>query len=403
MKTVPPFADRIGLALLFALLGTHVSSCSTAVLPPQGSEETTPSATPSTSAGADTENASDTGPTAGSETSESMTGAEDQSSLESGSDQETGTGDGTGQGSETETETGDSETDATSQTSESGDSVTGDADSVTGGDTGGDPETGDTDLETGISDDSEETSDTGLGTSDTGLETGDADSDSESGDTGLATGDADSDAETGGITGEATGDTPTGETGDGEPYVDCTDPGGPIRNCGFESGTFDSWATDASVLDYDIYLSVADTKDYDPWPELFGTAPSEGDYSARMILYTGPTAATNPSEAWLAQDIEMPPAGGRLRFHWQCGVQPTAGEVVFSVRIEPAGGGSPLASQVVWRDGSSFEARTSPRVLDEVYDLTEFAGQDVRIKFVLSIPTEATGHFELDNVGLDPN
>ncbi len=94
------------------------------------------------------------------------------------------------------------------------------------------------------------------------------------------------------------------------------------------------------------------------------------------------------------------------------GVPPNCATVprTFEVHIEPVGGGIPLQTYLILNAlNGGFEEDTDnpsgggPPYPDGIVDLSAFAGQDVRLKFVWNVPEPGTGFafFQLDNVSLN--
>ncbi len=185
---------------------------------------------------------------------------------------------------------------------------------------------------------------------------------------------------------------------------DCTeDAANPVRNCSFES-SFTSWVTQdhpdpffpLSVLGSDITI----------WPGLFKSAPTQGD----LALLTGWDGGEgSPSRIRVGQNVAIP-GGGLLEFDYRAGWDLLTFcdgclDRVFSVQVEPDGGGAPMASRTILlaRAGTSVPDTGDRR---GTVDLGAFAGRTVRLVFDWLVPDSFTGPaaFQLDNVRVDtPN
>jgi hypothetical protein len=185
---------------------------------------------------------------------------------------------------------------------------------------------------------------------------------------------------------------------------DCTtDEANPVRNCSFEA-SFMSWVTQdhpdpffpLSVLGADISI----------WPTLFTSAPTQGDLA---VLNGWDGGKGSPSRIRVGQNVAIP-GGGLLEFDYRAGWDLATfcvdcSDRVFSVQVEPAGGGAPLTVRNI------LTARAGTSVPDTgdrrgSVDLGAFAGRTVRLVFDWLVPDSFTGPaaFQLDNVRVEtPN
>ena len=173
-----------------------------------------------------------------------------------------------------------------------------------------------------------------------------------------------------------------------------------IHNCSFETGAFPAWNAADVGLPF-VPLLVAGVGE-SPGFGLFTSLPTDG---TKALLHGFDGVGPDVIRVW--QDVTLPLWASVLRFDYRAGwdMLSFAGSTQprrFEVTIEPAGGGTPLASDLV------FEAPPQTRVLDtgprsRTIPVDEFAGQTVRIAFRWLIPETHTGpgFFQLDRVVLD--
>ena len=224
------------------------------------------------------------------------------------------------------------------------------------------------------------------------------------------------------------------------PITISLDPLNPIVNGSFESGDFSGWTikelVPASNPNFPLTVDGAGVEYPAPTfptffpppapPELdyFASAPTDGVYAALHDFNgddpttpgAGGPSTTNRRE--LYQDVTLHPGTTTLEFDyraaWELFRFGSTMDRVFSVEIEPAGGGSILLSEVILLAvNGGFEQDTDigpapdppypSGYPDGIVDLSSLAGQNVRIKFVWNIPEPATGFafFQLDNVRLN--
>ncbi len=176
---------------------------------------------------------------------------------------------------------------------------------------------------------------------------------------------------------------------------DCNDPANPFLNCGFEMGNFTSWVTQDMTNPY-FPLQVGGAGLSPGFG--FVSDPTEGTLAA-LHGFDG----NGPNHIRVAQDIAVP-GGGLLEFDYRGAWTIFAGKSnrTFDVLIEPAGGGTPLATfNILTAMGGTAVADTRDQV--GRVNLGTFGGQTVRVAFDWFVPQEFTGpaFFQLDNVRVD--
>ncbi len=206
----------------------------------------------------------------------------------------------------------------------------------------------------------------------------------------------------------------------------------PIVNGGFESGNLSGWTVKELTpkSNPNLPLSVHPAGVEYPAPtftvfsfpflitlDYFTSAPTEGQYAA-LNDFNGDDPAT-PDATFvnrreLYQDITLPASTTTLEFDYRAAwelfrfgnTQPRT----FGVEILPAGGGQPLLTRtILTAPVNTYEEDTdnpSGGVGDyppAVIDLSAFASQSVRLKFVWNISEPGTGFgfFQLDNIRLN--
>jgi len=181
--------------------------------------------------------------------------------------------------------------------------------------------------------------------------------------------------------------------------VDCaTVADNPFTNCGFESGDFTGWVlTDITNPFFD---AVVDTAGVTPGFGFFASAPTQGTFAA-LSGFDG----AGPGAIEFAQDVSLPTGADTLTFDYRAAYQLTFGATVdreFRVEVQPSGGGAALASEVLLV-AMAGDTVTDTGALVGAVDVSAFAGQAVRVAFVLDVPENFTGpaFFQLDNVSLD--
>ena len=154
--------------------------------------------------------------------------------------------------------------------------------------------------------------------------------------------------------------------------------------------------------------------------DYFTSAPTDGVYAALHDFNgndpttpdAGGPATTNRRE--LYQDVALHPGTTTLEFDyradWELFGFGSTLDRTFGVDIEPAGGGAALESHtILFATNGRFEEDTdnpsggSRPCPDGSVDVSDYARQNVRIKFFWNIPQPGTGFafFQLNNVRLN--
>jgi hypothetical protein len=205
----------------------------------------------------------------------------------------------------------------------------------------------------------------------------------------------------------------------------------PIVNGSFETGDLTGWTVKELMPKSNPSLPLSvhgagveyPAPDFLAWPYLlfldyFTSAPTDGQYAA-LHDFNGDDPATSGGSQYvnrreLYQDVALPASTTTLEFDyraaWELFRFGSTQDRTFTVEIEPAGGGATLRSQtiLVAPNGTYEEDTDNPSggVGDyppAVVDLSAFASQSIRLKFVWNIPEPGTGFgfFQLDNVRLN--
>ena len=200
----------------------------------------------------------------------------------------------------------------------------------------------------------------------------------------------------------------------------------PIVNGSFETGDLTGWSvkelTPASNPNLPISVRGAGVEYPAPtFPafiytlDYFTSAPTHGQWAV-LHDFNGNDTATSGfvNRRELYQDIALPPGATTLQFDyraaWELFRFGSTQSRTFSVEIEPAGGGAPLLTQLVLEAPSGTYEEDTDHPSGDVgdyppgnMDLSAFAGQSVRLKFVWNIPEPGTGFgfFQLDNIRLN--
>lgn len=180
---------------------------------------------------------------------------------------------------------------------------------------------------------------------------------------------------------------------------DCT-VGAVINNCSFETG-FTGWIT--KEIATPLYtLTVTSTGVLNDDYGFFASEPTQGSYA----LVHGFDGA-GPDFIRLYQDVTLPETPSRLFFDYRAGWDLRTFNYgmtearIFRVKIEPAGGGTPLQfSRILVAPMNTIITDTGNQ--NGVVDLIPFAGMDVRIVFEWEVPHDYSGpaYFQLDNIDL---
>ncbi len=154
-------------------------------------------------------------------------------------------------------------------------------------------------------------------------------------------------------------------------------------NPSFETGDFTGWIAQDMAIPFNPLQVGAN------WP------PTDGSFAA----YNGFDGG-GPDTILLAQDVYLPANANQLAFDYRAwwnngGTQ----DRVFTVEIEPFGGGAPMQSEAILvAQAGTFNGDTGD--LQGSVDVSSFAGMWVRISFEWFIPEVFTGPagFQLDNI-----
>jgi hypothetical protein len=175
---------------------------------------------------------------------------------------------------------------------------------------------------------------------------------------------------------------------------DCSLVGNPIVNCSFETGNFTGWIPEDMATPYytlGIYPAGVNNG-------FFPTLPTQGS-KAMANGFDG----AGPDQISLAQDVYLPVGSDDLRFDYRL-----AWDIFgtldreFRVEVQPSGGGPALQTTTILTAPAGTSNYDSGNLTGRV-DMSSFAGQDVRIKFIWNVPETFTGpaFFQLDNVDID--
>ncbi len=167
-------------------------------------------------------------------------------------------------------------------------------------------------------------------------------------------------------------------------------------NLGFELGNFTGWSTqDLSAPFYS--LRVAGTG-LSPGFGFFTSAPTQGAFAA-LHGFDG----NGPGNIRIWQDLEVPTTDTLIVFDyraaWDLASYGASLNRTFSLRIEPAGGGTALLTETVLTASAGTISSDTGNQVGEV-NLAAFAGSVVRVIFDWHVPETNSGpaFFQLDNV-----
>jgi hypothetical protein len=170
-----------------------------------------------------------------------------------------------------------------------------------------------------------------------------------------------------------------------------------FANGSFEDGTFSSWVTfDLAEPFNPMHVGMAGE---DPDFGMFVSDPTDGTFAA-LHGFDG----DGPGTISIGQDVLID--APTLEFDYRGGWDMSYGGVldrVFSVDIEPAGGGAALdTTTVLTAIGGSTILDTGDQT--GAIDLSAFMGQTVRVNFEWFVSEAFTGpgFFQLDHVQLTP-
>ena len=202
----------------------------------------------------------------------------------------------------------------------------------------------------------------------------------------------------------------------------------PVVNGSFETGDLSGWTVKelSSASNPSLPLSVHGAGVEYPaasflaWPffiflDYFTSAPTDGQFAA-LHDFNGNDPATSGfvNRRELYQDMTLPASATTLEFDyraaWELFRFGNTRDRTFSVEIEPAGGGATLRSQIIliapvntYEEDTDNPSGGMGNYPPAVVDLSSFASQSVRLKFVWNIPEPGTGFgfFQLDNIRLN--
>jgi hypothetical protein len=172
-----------------------------------------------------------------------------------------------------------------------------------------------------------------------------------------------------------------------------------VENGSFETGDFSGWET----TDLSLPLNTLEVVPLGAVGYFgIGTQPTEGDFSA-FHGFDG----NGPGDISIAQDLVVPATAPLLLLDYlaiwdMIDIASNATlDRTFRVSIGPEGGGAELASIEVLRAEALTKSLGTERVTAAV-DLSDFAGDAVRLGLIWTVPEDYTGpaHFDFDNLRL---
>jgi len=183
--------------------------------------------------------------------------------------------------------------------------------------------------------------------------------------------------------------------------ISCNNSYNPLVNCSFETGDFSGW----TIQDIAVPFSAAAVQGagFSVGFGFFSTAPTDGSFVSVNGFDGG-----GPDTIEYSQDVTLPANAGVLIFDYRAGwdmfnFPGSTAARIFSVEIQPSGGGAALGSQV-FLTANPGEVILDTGNLSSTLSLTQFAGQSIRIVFIWTVPEDFTGpaQFQLDNVNMVP-
>ena len=180
---------------------------------------------------------------------------------------------------------------------------------------------------------------------------------------------------------------------------DCNIANNAALNCGFETGGFPPWIPqDIPAPFFPLQVGTGGTS---PGFGLFTSAPTEGNFAV-LNGFDG----DGPGSIFVSQDIVLVATADNLTFDYRAGWDYSVvgciatQDRIFRVHIEPAGGGPPLQTTVVFTAPASQCTNLDTGNLVGTVDISPFVNTPVRIVFEWFIPESFTGpaFFQLDNV-----
>jgi len=170
-------------------------------------------------------------------------------------------------------------------------------------------------------------------------------------------------------------------------------------NGSFETGDFTGWVTQDLEMPF-MEMEVVGAGVNNGFVAL-ETEPTDREFCA-VTGFDG----EEPGTIFLAQDLTVPAGRSMLQFDYAAGwdldtfADPLE-DRSFSVVVEPSGGGTALHATLI-RTAVAGTIVEDTGLLSAMLDLSDFAGQEVRVKFEWIVPEAATGPAicQLDNVRL---
>jgi len=181
----------------------------------------------------------------------------------------------------------------------------------------------------------------------------------------------------------------------------CNNSYNPLTNCSFETGDFSGWIIQDIATPF-IAANVTGAG-FSIGFGFFSTVPTDGSFVSVNGFDGG-----GPDTIEYSQDVTLPANAGVLTFDYRAGWDLVnfgggTSSRIFSVEIQPSGGGAALISQV-FLTANPGENIPDTGALSSILAISQFAGQSIRITFVWTIPEDFTGpaQFQLDNVNMMP-
>ena len=191
------------------------------------------------------------------------------------------------------------------------------------------------------------------------------------------------------------------------PVKGAFEPTPPLPACGvFSDCSFEN--NGAGWFSYDLTVPLFNLGVYgagqSPGYGLFTSAPTQGT-KAVLTGWDG----NGPGDIILFQDVILQPKASRLEFDYRAGwdmfnFTGSTQHRLFSVQIQPSGGGAPLATTLVLLAAAGSMNLDTGNLLGSV-DVSAHAGKSVRVLFIWRVPEFATGpaFFQLDNIRVREN
>lgn len=171
--------------------------------------------------------------------------------------------------------------------------------------------------------------------------------------------------------------------------VSCDNAYNPLANCSFESGDFTGWTIKDIAQPFEP--AMVTTAGVNFGFGFFDTAPTDGVFVSLNGFDGG-----GPDTIEYSQDITLPIDAGELTFDYRAGWNMgdfcggCTGSRIFTVEIQPSGGGAALASQDFLM-ANPGEVILDTGALSGSFSLNAYKGQSVRIMFLWTIPEDFAG------------